>query len=136
MGIEKFGKLSFTTESKAADLVTYLEQGKVMTTKCKKCGTVYSPPRMDCPDCLVSDVEWIEVAGKGKLATFSTVYYGPTGFEDDAPYTIAVVKYPGYQVFGRISKAIKLEDLKVGMTLKAVPVKIGEDRISYEFQSA
>ena len=52
MGFENFGTVSFTTEAKAADFITYLEQGKVMATRCPKCGVSYFPPKADCPSCL------------------------------------------------------------------------------------
>ena len=137
MGIEKFGTVSFTTETKAADFVTYLEQGKVMTTKCKKCGVTYFPPKLDCPKCIASDVEWVEVKGNGKLLTYAVVNYGPTGFENDAPYTLAIADFAdGLRMFGRLSKDIKESDIKIGMPVKVVPAKLADDRISYEFQNA
>ena len=134
MGFENFGTVSFTTEAKAVDFVTYLEQGKVMTTKCRKCGAGYFPPKMDCPKCLSSDVEWFEIKGIGKLATYTVVNYGPTGFEDDAPYILAIADFNGLRVFGRLSRDIKETDIKPGMELKIVPVKLPNDRVSYEFQ--
>ncbi|MFC1980330.1 Zn-ribbon domain-containing OB-fold protein [Chloroflexota bacterium] len=135
MGIENFGTVSFTAETKAADFVTYLEQGKVMATRCKECGANYFPPKMDCPNCSSSDVEWFEIKGNGKLLTYTTVNYGPTGFEDEAPYTLAIVGFTeGLRVFGRLSKSIKEGDSKIGMDVKVVPVKLANDRISYEFQ--
>lgn len=137
MGFEKFGTVSFTTETKATDFVTYLEQGKVMTTRCKKCGTTYFPPKLDCPKCSSSEVEWIEIKGNGKLLTYAVVNYGPTGFENDAPYTLAIADFPSdLRVFGRLSKDIKENDINVGMALKVAPVKLPDDRISYEFQQA
>ena len=90
MGFDNFGTVSFTTEGKAVDFTTYLEQGKVMTTRCPQCEASYFPPKMDCPKCLSSDVEWFEIKGSGKLATYTIVNYGPTGFEDDAPYRLAI----------------------------------------------
>ena len=137
MGIENFGTVSFTAETKAADFVTYLKQGKVMATRCKKCGASYFPPKLDCPKCLSSDVEWFEVKGNGKLLTYTVVNYGPTGFENDAPYTLALTEFgDGLQIFGRLSRDIKGDDIKVGMGVKAVPVKLAGDRVSYEFQKA
>lgn len=135
MGFENFGTVSFSAETKAADFVTYLEQGKVMTTRCKKCGLSYFPPKLDCPICSSSDVEWFEIKGNGKLLTYTTVNYGPTGFENDAPYTLAIVDFAnGLRMFGRLSRDIKESDIKIGMDLKVVPVKLAEGRISYEFQ--
>jgi uncharacterized OB-fold protein len=136
MGFENFGTVSFTTETKAADFVTYLEQGKVMATKCKKCGTSYFPPKLDCPQCASSDTEWFEIKGNGKLLTYTIVNYGPTGFEDDAPYTLAIADFDKLRVFGRLSKDIKESDIKPGMELKVIPVKLPGDRVAYEFQKA
>jgi uncharacterized OB-fold protein len=134
MGFENFGTVSFTTEAKTEEFITYLEQGKVMTTRCKKCGTAYFPPKMDCPSCLDSDVEWFEIADTGKLVTYTTVHYGPSGFEDEAPYTLAIADFDGLRVFGRISKSVDENDITPGMAVKVVPVKSGEEKIAYEFQ--
>ena len=134
MGFDNFGTVSFTTEAKAVDFITYLEQGKVMTTRCRECGTRYFPPKMDCPKCLSSDVEWFEIKGPGKLLTYAIVNYGPTGFENDAPYTLAIADFDGLRVFGRLSRDIEEGDIKVGMELKIVPVKLPNNRVAYEFQ--
>ncbi|MFC1932767.1 Zn-ribbon domain-containing OB-fold protein [Chloroflexota bacterium] len=135
MGFDNFGTVSFTSEAKTVDFVNYLEQGKVMTTRCKKCGTSYFPPKMDCPKCLLSDVEWFEIKNDGKLITYSTVNYGPSGFEDDAPYTIAIGEFEdGLRIFGRLSKDINEGDINIGMSLKIMPVKLSGDRVAYEFQ--
>jgi len=135
VGFENFGVVSFTAEAKATDFVTYLEQGKVMATRCKSCGDRCFPPRMDCPRCLSSDVEWFPIEGSGKLATYTTVSYGPSGFENDAPYTLAIVDFAeGLRVFGRLSRDIKGGDIKLSMELKVVPMKLPDDRVSYEFK--
>jgi uncharacterized OB-fold protein len=135
MGFETFGKVSFTSETKAAAFVEYLGQGKIMGTRCKSCGNNYFPPKMDCPNCLKSDTEWVEVKNPGKLLSYSAVSYGPAGFEDDQPYTIAVGEFgDGLHIFSRLSKDIKAEEIKPGMKLKAVVVKLPGERISYEFQ--
>jgi|SRR3972149_5055977 len=134
MGFENFGIVSFTAETKASDFVSYLEKGRVMATRCRKCGTSYFPPRLDCSKCLGSDVEWFEIKGNGKLVTYTVVNYGPTGFENDAPYTLAIADFDGVRVFGRLSKDVKESDIKPGMSLKVLPVKLPGDRIGYEFQ--
>jgi uncharacterized OB-fold protein len=134
MSFEKFGVVSFTAETKASDFVSYLEKGQVMATRCRKCGTNYFPPRLECSKCLSSDVEWFEIKGNGKLVTYTVVNYGPTGFENDAPYTLAIADFDGVRVFGRLSKGIKESDIKPGMSLKVLPVRLPGDRIGYEFQ--
>ena len=135
MGFEKFGIVSYTVETKVTDFVTYLEQGKVMATRCRKCGTSYFPPRMDCSKCLLTDMEWFEIKGNGRLATYSIVNYGPAGFEDKVPYALAVGEFEdGIKILGFLSRDIEESDIKVGMGVKVVPVKLPDDRVSYEFQ--
>ena len=63
---KKFGTVSFTAITKVNDFIDYLEQGKVMASRCQTCGMVFFPPRADCYKCLTSDMEWVEVSGKGK----------------------------------------------------------------------
>jgi uncharacterized protein len=133
---KKFGTVSFTAITKTNDFVGHLEQGKVMGTKCKKCGLRFFPPRADCFQCLSSEMEWIEVSGTGKLLTFSKLEYAPVGFEGDLPYCIAVLDYGDYKVFGRIAKDIADEEIKVGMQMKAVANKLPNDRLNYVFQKA
>ena len=134
MGFENFGTVSFTSEAKATDFVTYLEQGKVMTTRCRKCGASYFPPKMDCPKCLLSDVEWFEIKRDGKLATYAVVNYGPSGFEDDAPYVLAIADFGDLRVFGRLSKEIKESEIDIGMSVKITATKSSDNRVAYEFQ--
>jgi uncharacterized OB-fold protein len=133
---QKFGTVSFTSISKVNDFIDYLSQGKVMGTRCKKCGTKHFPPVADCAECLSSDVEWFEVTGTGKLISFSTLTYGPVGFEDDLPYSIALLDYGDYKVFGRIEKGIVDEDLSIGMAMKTEPVTLPNGQLSYVFAKA
>ena len=92
---------------------------------------------MDCPSCLGSEVEWFEIKNDGKLVTYTIVHYGPSGFEDEAPYTLGIGEFDdGLKVFGRLSKNIEESDIKPGMGIKIVPVKLPGDKIAYEFIKA
>jgi uncharacterized OB-fold protein len=133
---KKFGTVSFTGISKTNDFVDYLEQGKVMGTKCKGCGLLFFPPRADCYQCLTSDMEWFEIAGTGKLLTYSKLQYGPVGFEGDLPYCIALLDYGDYKVFGRISSELKDDQIEVGMDMKTVVNKLPNGQLNYVFQKA
>jgi len=42
----------------------------------------------------------------------------------------------GLQVFGRLSRDISEGNIKVGMGLKVIPIKLADGRISYEFPKA
>jgi len=131
---KKFGKVSFMAITKTNDFIGYLEEGKVMGTRCKECGAIFFPPRSDCFRCLHSNMEWFEVSGTGRLLCFSELRYAPVGFEDDLPYSIALLDYGEYKVFGRISKDIPYEDLSVGMELKTEVNTLPKGQLSYVFK--
>ena len=133
---ENFGTVNFMSVSKVNDFIDYLEAGKIMGTRCKECGRRYFPPRADCSHSLSSEMEWFEVTGPAKLATYSTLRYAPTGFTEEVPYTIAVVDYGDYKVFGRIDASVPEDELAVGMKMKTVTARTPNDRLTYVFVKA
>jgi uncharacterized protein len=136
MGFEKFGTVSFTAQTKVDKFVDLLDEGQVAGTRCKSCGKTYFPPRADCFNCLSSDMEWFGISGPGKLVSFSTLMYAPTGFENDLPYAIALADFGDVKVFGRMSKDLEEEDMEIGMDVNVVPVKLQGGGVSYEFKRA
>jgi hypothetical protein len=130
----KFGTVSFTALTKVNDFIDHLEEGKVTGTKCKTCGKTYFPPRADCYNCLDSEMEWFEVSGSGKLLSFSKLEYAPVGFEGDLPYTIALLDYGDYKVFGRADPSIPYEKLSVGMKMKTSMTELGSGQLTYVFR--
>ena len=133
---KKFGTVSFASLTKTNDFVANLEEGKITGTKCRVCGNVFFPPRMDCYGCLSSDVEWFPVSGTGKLVTYSKLQYGPVGFEGDIPYSIALLDYGTYKVFGRLAGDVPEEEVKVGMEMKAEINRLPNGQINYVFHKA
>ncbi len=135
MGFERFGIVSFTSKTKAAPFVDLLQKGILAGTRCNSCGILYFPPRPDCFHCLSSDMEWMEISGQGRLVSYTTLRYAPTGFEADLPYTIALVEFENkMKVFGRLNKEIQDEEIKIGMSLKYAVVELSNDRLIYEFK--
>jgi len=55
----------------------FLNEEKLMGSRCKKCGTLFVPPRSICVKCYAAEMEWVEVEGKGKLAAFTCISVGP-----------------------------------------------------------
>jgi hypothetical protein len=132
----KFGTVSFASTTKVNDFIDYLEQGKVMGTRCVDCGRKFFPPRADCYQCLDSNVEWFEVTGTGKLVTYSRLEYAPVGFGEDLPYCIAVADYGDYKIFGRIADDISKDEIQVGMPVRTVVNELPNGQLNYVFQRA
>jgi uncharacterized OB-fold protein len=133
---KKFGTVSFTSVTKVNDFIDQLDHGKVMGTRCKDCAMVFFPPRADCYKCLTSNMEWFEIEGTGKLITYSKLKFAPVGFEDDLPYSIAVLDYVHFKVFGRISGDVPDEAIELGMTMKTVANKLPNGQLNYVFIKA
>jgi hypothetical protein len=60
--------------------------------ECPHCGFKIFPPRDVCPDCGKEAKEVYQFSGRGEVYSFTTIYEPPSGFEETAPYTVALVK--------------------------------------------
>ena len=130
---KKFGAVSFTAISKVNHFIDYLEKGQVAGTRCPKCGRKFFPPRADCFKCPGEAMEWFVVQGAGRLEAFSELMYAPVGFEEDLPYTIAVLDCGGFKLFGRIEQA-SFEELHTGMEMQAVVKRLQNGQMYYVFE--
>jgi uncharacterized protein len=136
MDFDKFGQVSFTSQTKVGAFVEYLDKGELRATYCQECGRTFFPPRADCSWCLSSNMEWVKIEGSGKLVSFTKVNYGPTGFEADVPYVLALVDFNGVKVFGRLNKDVPEEQITVGMTVKTDTITLANEQLSYIFNPA
>lgn len=59
---------------------------------CPHCDTKIFPPRDICPACGKDAKTSFAFSGRGEVFSFTTIYEAPTGFDETAPYTVALVK--------------------------------------------
>ena len=130
---KKFGTVSFTGTTRVNDFIDRLERGQVCGTRCESCGKAFFPPRADCSACGASTMAWFDVQGTGKLVTYSTLAFGPKGFEGDLPYTLALVDFGEYKIFGRMAGGIQESELSIGMALAAKANPLADGRVNYVF---
>jgi len=112
----------------------FLNEEKIMGSRCKKCGGHFVPPRSICVKCYSSDMEWMEMKGKGKLAAFTSITVAPPfmieqGYSRKNPYISGVVELDeGGRVDARIIglDPTKPEEIEVGMPLRAKFLTQGE----------
>jgi uncharacterized OB-fold protein len=122
-----FGKVNFSPYTKVSDFAQHLKDGRLMGSRCKKCGATSFPPRADCAECMSGEFEFFEMSGKATLHTYTTIVAAPTGFEDVVPYTVGVADLPeGGRLLAWIGETIDDEDIEIGMDLQVVP-QIFED---------
>ena len=56
------------------------------------CGNKEFPSRRLCPKCGAVMEKEAVFSGKGEIVSFTKIHTAPDGFEDQTPYTIAIVK--------------------------------------------
>ena len=123
-------------EVNSASFYQFLTEKKLMASRCKKCQALYLPPHPICIKCHGNEMEWVEMKGKGKLATFTAIAVGQSrtieeGYSRDNPYLVGIVELDeGPKVSGRILgiDAKKPENIKVGTPLTIEFTEQGEGR--------
>ncbi len=61
--------------------------------RCTTCDHVFFYPRSECPRCLSTNLEWVQVSGRARLHSFTVVQQpANAAFRDDVPYVYAVVQ--------------------------------------------
>lgn len=112
----------------------YLNEEKLMGSRCKECGAVFVPPRPVCITCYQPNMQWVEMKGIGKLAAFTCITIAPPfmieqGYNRKNPYCSGVVELnEGGRVDARIEgvDAANPESITVGMPLRVKFLHRGE----------
>jgi len=69
----------------------------------------------------------VKLSGKGEVVTYSIIHVGPSGFEEQTPYPIAIIKLEeGPQLTAQIVDCPP-EDVKIGMKVESTFRKIQQD---------
>jgi len=114
----------------------FLSEEKLMGSRCSNCGTLFVPPRAICIECHGSEMEWVEMKGKGKLAAYTCIAIGPPfmakeGYDRKHPYVSGVVELEeGAKVVARIEgvDGSKPETIRIGTPLKVEFLHRGEGK--------
>ena len=117
----------------------FLNGGKLMASRCGDCQQIYLPVRGLCPQCGDTNLEWVELSGKGKLAAFTSVYVGPSfmnaeGFGREKPYLTGIVELDeGPMISARLLGLDEKnpEKNKIGTQMAFATVEVGEGDSAY-----
>ena len=112
--------------------------GELLLQRCKDCSKTYFPPRPFCPECASRSVEVIKASGKGKLYSYIINHRPAPGFEEEAPYAIAVVELDeGPRLMTNIVDCEQTpEALQLDMALEVTFEKINDDISLPQFRPA
>ena len=95
--------------------------------KCPHCDVKIFPPRDICPQCGGEAKTSYAFSGRGEVFSFTTIYEPPTGFDETAPYTVALVKLEeGPMVTAQLTDLGDVHP-EIGMPVEMVTRKLRSD---------
>ena len=65
---------------------------KLVGEVCPHCETKLFPPRDVCPECGQDAKTVYAFSGRGEVYSFTTIFDAPAGYEENVPYTVALIK--------------------------------------------
>jgi uncharacterized protein len=65
--------------------------GKLTLPRCTDCNKTHFYPRIICPHCQGSNIEWIEASGEGTVHTFAVQHRAFGGWAEEVPFVTAYI---------------------------------------------
>lgn len=94
---------------------------------CPHCDAKIFPPRDVCPECKGEAKTPFAFSGKGKIYSYTTIYEAPSGYDANAPYTVALVKLEeGPMVTAQLTD-VDQQAIQIGMPVEMVTRKMRDD---------
>jgi uncharacterized OB-fold protein len=100
---------------------------QLVGNRCTVCGTRFFPPRTVCTECRSTSFEPFQYSGKGEIYSYTTLRQAPAGFENQAPYSIAMIKLDeGVMVEAQLTD-VSPDDIEIGQRVEMVTRKLREE---------
>ena len=110
-------------------------KGKTIGQKCKDCGNYTCPPKMTCDYCGSRNIKLVEMSGKGRISTFTTIYVTSSDYEKEAPYIVVMVELDeGPWIIGRLEMDYKKVE-EIGQRVIGRRVEIFGKEFSHDYNN-
>jgi uncharacterized protein len=94
---------------------------------CPHCSAKIFPPRDVCPNCGGEAKTAFAFSGKGEVFSYTTIYEAPAGFDDSAPYTVALVKLEEGPLVTAQLTDLGSQPVEIGMPVEMVTRRLRQD---------
>ena len=94
---------------------------------CPHCEVKIFPPRDVCPECGGEAKTTFAFSGKGAVYSYTTIYEAPSGYDEMAPYTVALVKLDEGPVVTAQLTDLGDQPIEIGMPVEMVTRKLRND---------
>lgn len=104
-----------------------LQRYQLVGERCEHCGEPIIPPRDICPACARLAQKTHVFTGMGTLYSYTTVLDAPAGFEEQAPYVLALVKLDEGPLISAQLTDLGDTQIELGMPVEMVTRKLRTD---------
>ncbi len=94
---------------------------------CPNCNEKLFPPRDICPHCGGPAHKEFQFSGKGEVYSFTKMYDAPAGFQEQAPYTVALIKLEEGPMITAQLTDLGNTPVEIGMPVEMVTRKLRSD---------
>ena len=98
-----------------------------MLPRCTSCNRVHWYPRLICPFCHETDIEWIQASGEGRIHTYAVQHRAFGGWSKEVPYVTAFIDLNEGDRMMTVLRGVDPE--------KPEEIRIGA-RVTVEFEAA
>lgn len=91
---------------------------------CPHCEVKIFPPRDVCPSCGGEARTQYAFSGKGEVFSYTTIYEAPSGYDENAPYTVALVKLQEGPIITAQLTDLGDQPVEIGMPVEMVTRKL------------
>jgi len=106
----------------------YPERYNLLGNFCENCSSAYFPARPVCPKCRRKGRLVVqEMPRTGKIVSFTEVFVAPEGFENEAPYFLALIELEnGAKILSQVVDS-KKEKVRMGARVERCFRKIADN---------
>jgi uncharacterized protein len=94
---------------------------------CPHCDARIFPPRDVCPNCGGEAKATFAYSGKGEIFSYTTIYEAPAGYDENAPYTVALVKLEEGPLVTAQLTDLGDQPIEIGMPVEMVTRRLRQD---------
>jgi uncharacterized OB-fold protein len=94
---------------------------------CPHCNAKIFPPRDVCPECGGEAKTAYTFSGKGEVYSFTRMSNAPAGFQEQAPYTVALIKLEEGPIVTAQLTDLGDQEVKIGMPVEMVTRRLRSD---------
>lgn len=95
------------------------DEGKIMGSRCQRCGVSYVPARQFCERCMDELEDWFDAGTRGEVHAFTHLSVDPDGGRLPEPQAIAFVRMADGGIVHRLGE-VERSQVRIGMQVEAV----------------